>query len=430
MKERRLIARAETPERATRDRGSDDREPMLRSGPRPQKSRWKASIQRNFGVRVGDASHVGIREQRLLLVEDEVRLRGMPRRAASRGSRTTSARPKLGVSPEEVVADPPLERLGHARQRRRWLDERRDIEGPRARTVVPGGGRRLERGRPLPPHRRAAPPAARRVALFRSRGLLAHDPSSVMIGGWASVVVGDDPVVAPEVRAAVDVPALASDEVRGVAREVDDELGDPPALPRRFIGVFLRLISMSSGGYRSVPDVRMIPGAIALTWMLCCAHSIAERLRHVLDAARAAPVWTMPGKPRDVRDDVHDAPALLRNEMLLRHGLRHEERAVQVVAHHRLPSARRRSPRWWGTGRRRCSRRIDAGPSFLADEGDERLDAGGLADIADPRRYFDIGPAELRLGLASFSAFRPQMATFAPSSPTARRRIRCRSRRQ
>ena len=69
-------------------------------------------------------------------------------------------------------------------------------------------------------------------------------------------------------------------------------------VPRRFIGVRSRPISTKCGGYCSVPLDLMMPGATAFTWRLCWAHSTASVLVMFSTPARAAPVWTMPGKPR------------------------------------------------------------------------------------------------------------------------------------
>ena len=91
-----------------------------------------------------------------------------------------------------------------------------------------------------------------------------------------------------------------------------------PAVPTRFIGVFLRLASMSSGGYWSVPLVRMMPGATALTWMLCCAHSTASVFVMFSTPARAAPVWTMPGKPRATLAMTFTIAPALRGDHVLR----------------------------------------------------------------------------------------------------------------
>ena len=113
-------------------------------------------------------------------------------------------------------------------------------------------------------------------------------------------------------------------------------------VPRRFIGVFRRLSSTSSGGYCSVPVDRMIPGAIALTWMLCCAHSTARVFAHaLLDPCARNPVWTIPGKPRAMCDDVDDSSAARGDHVARRDRLRDVEGAVQVVADDRVPALRR-----------------------------------------------------------------------------------------
>ena len=57
----------------------------------------------------------------------------------------------------------------------------------------------------------------------------------------------------------------------------------------------------------------MTPGAIALTRMPCIAHSTASVFVMLSTPARAAPVCTIPGNPsNDLRDDVHDPAAFLR----------------------------------------------------------------------------------------------------------------------
>ncbi len=42
----------------------------------------------------------------------------------------------------------------------------------------------------------------------------------------------------------------------------------------------------------------MVPGATALTRMLCSAHSCPRVLVRFSTPARAAPVWAIPGNPR------------------------------------------------------------------------------------------------------------------------------------
>ena len=113
--ERALIARAAPPQKAP----DEVRERAIRADRAIVRETPEIALERVEPVEVrravGDRAHVRVREERLLLVEDEVRRRRMPREEhASRESRRGRARENVIVA-EEVIAD----RLAHRHDERR-----------------------------------------------------------------------------------------------------------------------------------------------------------------------------------------------------------------------------------------------------------------------------------------------------------------------
>ena len=158
VEKRGLIARTEPPERAPHEVG--DR--PVRADAALRAEAPKVTIERvdpaKLRLGVGDAPHEGVREQRLLLVEDEVGPR-MPREEDHRQKAVRDERePERGSVAEEVVVDPLPERedelrllfrnLRHVRRRSLRSERRRRRRGLRA--VRPTGSLRAIRSRGSP----------------------------------------------------------------------------------------------------------------------------------------------------------------------------------------------------------------------------------------------------------------------------------------